>query len=525
MAGKTRISLGAVSAAALALALAACGPQQRQASVDNQAVAAMLPPLPQVQPLVSGPATPIRRAPPTAALPAVQRLGYADAPRDDRYAWIDRADWISDTIGDAPPDYSFDYDGVEPWVWQTSGDYVTYAEPIDDGYRYYYYEPGADEPYLVRDPYYSYGYRDGRIVTVYGRDGRFIEAIEAQRQAEAASRYYARARALRIAAREREQRGVAAAQWAERRAVLAAARADWSEARQRVPDWQAYRQRHAAEESQRLQPERIARAQAAERFAAWQREGQPGRPPHLYAPDTGRADRRDGARQIDQARQQEQHAVDLQRQAQRDMTQQHAAAEQQQQAQRTQANAQRDAARQRAAIDQQQALQERQAAVDQRGLRIRQQRDAQRQQVEQHRAVQQQQAQQQAIEQRGQLARQQREVQRQEAEQQRAVQQQQVRQRTSEQRGQQMQQQREAQRQQADQQRAAQQAQQRAAEQRGEQMRQQRDAQRQQAEQQRAQQMQQRQQAQQQAAQQRAAEQQQHAAQHQQPGPGRDRER
>ncbi|MEO7170851.1 MAG: hypothetical protein ABIY39_10800, partial [Sphingomonas sp.] len=249
MAGKTRILLSAASAVALALTLAACGPQQRQASVDNQAGAATLPPLPQVQPLVAGPATPIRRAPPTAALPAVQRLGYADAPRDDRYAWIDRADWISDTIGDAPPDYSFDYDGVEPWVWQTSGDYVTYAEPIDDGYRYYYYEPGADEPYLVRDPYYSYGYRDGRIVTVYGRDGRFIEAIEAQRQAEAASRYYARARALRIAARERERQGVVAAQWVARRPVLAAARADWSEARQRVPDWQAYRQRHAVKES------------------------------------------------------------------------------------------------------------------------------------------------------------------------------------------------------------------------------------------------------------------------------------
>ncbi len=129
----------------------------------------------------------MRRARPR--LPAARPLGYAEAPHDDRYAWIDRANWISDTIGDAPPDYCFDYDGVEPWVWETGDDYLTYAEPIDDGYRYYYYEPGADYPYLVRDPYYSYGYRDGRIATVYDRQGRYLAVAEAQRQAEAASRY------------------------------------------------------------------------------------------------------------------------------------------------------------------------------------------------------------------------------------------------------------------------------------------------------------------------------------------------
>ncbi len=116
-------------------------------------------------------------------------LGEAEALHDDRYAWIDRADWISDTIGDAPPDYYFDYDGVEPFVWETGGDYLTHAEPIDDGYRYYYYEPGADYPYIGRDPYYSYGYRDGRIASVYDRQGRYLAAAEAQRQAEAASRY------------------------------------------------------------------------------------------------------------------------------------------------------------------------------------------------------------------------------------------------------------------------------------------------------------------------------------------------
>jgi hypothetical protein len=518
MAGTTRISLRRASATALALALAACG-QQRQASIDNTAAAqnvqalGALPPLPEVQPLAEGPATPVRYAPPVSRLPSTQTLGYADAPQDARYAWIDRADWISDTIGDAPPDYYFDYDGVEPWAWQTSGDYLTYAEPIDDGYRYYYYEPGADYPYLVRDPQYSYGYRDGRIATIYDRQGRYLAAGEARRQAESASRYYARARALRVAARGNDRRGVAAAQWAARRPVIAAARTDWREARQRVPDWQAYRQRHAADESQRLQPERVIRQRAAERFASWQQEGQAGRPPQLYGRPNDRADRAEGARQADQRRQQ----------SQRDMTQQRAGHERQQQqaaqqqvrdGQRAQAEAQRDAARQRAATDQQRSVQQQAARRDQ----------ARREPVPELQRAQQQAARQQQVQQQGQQLRQQREAQHRQAEQRRgqqqAVRQQQAQQRGTEQRGQQMRQQRDAQRQQAEQQRAVQQqqAQQRGADQRGQQVRQQRDAQRQQAEQQHgqqraAQQQQAQQQAVQQRAQQQAAQQQQHAAQ------------
>ena len=109
---------------------------------------------------------------------------------------------LLDTIGDAPPDYAFDYDGVEPWAWETADRYDIYAEPIDDGWRYYYYAPGAIEPFLVRDPAYSYGYRNGRVVAVYGGDGRYLDRVAALRQAEAAARYFARAGALRAAARD-----------------------------------------------------------------------------------------------------------------------------------------------------------------------------------------------------------------------------------------------------------------------------------------------------------------------------------
>jgi len=58
----------------------------------------------------------------------------------------------------ARPDYEFEYDGIEPWAWETEDDWILYAEPLETGYRYYYYEPGEDYPYFVRDPDYGYDY-------------------------------------------------------------------------------------------------------------------------------------------------------------------------------------------------------------------------------------------------------------------------------------------------------------------------------------------------------------------------------
>src|SRR3546814_3268294 len=67
-------------------------------------------------------------------------------------------------------------------------------EPIDDGYRTYYYQPGAAEPYFIRDPYYGYGYSGGTIAVIYGPDGRALDRARWAQQRRAASRYYARAR-------------------------------------------------------------------------------------------------------------------------------------------------------------------------------------------------------------------------------------------------------------------------------------------------------------------------------------------
>src|SRR3546814_12667298 len=87
-----------------------------------------------------------------------------------------------------------------------------------------YYQPGAAEPYFIRDPYYGYGYSGGTIAVIYGPDGRALDRARWAQQRRAASRYYARARHLRGAARHRHHYGVAARQWAVRRDAIDHAR-------------------------------------------------------------------------------------------------------------------------------------------------------------------------------------------------------------------------------------------------------------------------------------------------------------
>lgn len=402
MFGTGKFPLGA-SLLALAFALSGCGKQTAQ---DNQQVAvaaesssAALPPLPAVMPLVAGPAAPVRKAPAAAALPKARALDYASAAGNDRYAWIDRADRISDAIGDAPPDYAFDYaDGEQPYGWETAGGYRTFAEPTDDGYRYYYYDPGADEPYLVRDSDYSYGYADGRIVSIYDRGGRALSDYELRRRGDWASRYYERARELRRAAEARHRRGVVAAQWADRRSAFSGQRDQWDRARYAEPEWRAYRNDHRGDDA-RLAAEREARAQAARQFSAWQGQGFRGDAPVLYQPrpaDPRRnggltpqqvaENRRDTARQQQILQQQQAQQQREQMQQQRVQEQQRAQAERQRQAQQAQAQALQQR-QQAAAVQQRSAEQAQQARLAQQKQEM-----AQKQQAQQHAAAQAQQA-------------------------------------------------------------------------------------------------------------------------------------
>ncbi|GAA0295547.1 hypothetical protein GCM10009087_01620 [Sphingomonas oligophenolica] len=258
---------GAAAAAAIVagLALAGCNPQ---GGTGRDQAAYQLPALPATLPLAPGGTTEPAHAPAAALLPASRRIGTARVadPRDD-YAYADDASGFADALGDAPPDYGFYYDDVEPWAWQGYDNSIEFVEPLSDGYRYYYYRPGADSPYFVRDPSYGYGYDGGRLAVVYGPDGSIIPDGDYGPRLDYASRYYARGRALYGASRER--RPVIAANWAARQKAIVDARR-WAAERAAQPSWQEYHQRTAPQQARHWDEEQARRRADAVRFAAWQ---------------------------------------------------------------------------------------------------------------------------------------------------------------------------------------------------------------------------------------------------------------
>ncbi|HXQ47980.1 MAG TPA: hypothetical protein VN806_15285, partial [Caulobacteraceae bacterium] len=154
-------------AAASVLAVAGCNQATTPTSVSSApAPLAALP-------LAESAAPPIAPAPVADQLPPAPaaRVGALANP-GDVYAYADNADAMNAGFGDAPPDYAVDYNGGRPWVWQGDDQSARIAESLADGAnRYYYYEPGQDAPYLVRDEGYSYGFDGGVLVVIYGPDG------------------------------------------------------------------------------------------------------------------------------------------------------------------------------------------------------------------------------------------------------------------------------------------------------------------------------------------------------------------
>jgi len=266
-----RPSIWVIAGALMAMGLAGCDQKK-----DVPAQASNGPALP----LTTGPATAVVTAPAASALPAAPRvrIGRVTNP-SDRYAYVDRATEMSDAIGQAPPDYGFDYDGVHPWVWRGSNREVRLVEPVEGGYRYYFYRPGASEPYLVRDTRYSYGFSDGQLVIVYDNDGRALPPEYVDRRADDASRYFARATALYDASLRRERRSVNAANWAARRDELDAERSRLEAQQNQQDDWRSYHAQHEAEDQAYWRGERDQRDRSARSFNDWQSRGYNGPPP------------------------------------------------------------------------------------------------------------------------------------------------------------------------------------------------------------------------------------------------------
>ena len=254
----------AIAAMAAVLALAGCNPS---GNVDRSQ-SATLPALPATLPLAPGDATPAALAPPATLLPTARRINavrVAD-PRDS-WAYADDAYDFAGALGDAPPDYGFDYDGVEPWAWQGYDNSIEFIEPLGSGYRTYYYRPGADTPYFVRDPDYGYGYDGGQLAVVYGPDGSLLPYGDYGPRLDYASRYYARGRDLYRASQQR--RPVVGANWAARQAAIVATRDRWAGQRTAQPDWEAYHQRTAPQQTQHWGQEQARRRADTVRFDAW----------------------------------------------------------------------------------------------------------------------------------------------------------------------------------------------------------------------------------------------------------------
>lgn len=212
--------------------------------------AAYLPTLaPAWQDLPSAPPAPVRHA--------------AYAPD---YGYAERAYALDQAFYDAPPDYGvYDLEG-EPWAWRSDDGYLMFAEPIDVGYRYYYYEPGHDYPFFVRTPDYGYGYgAGGALLAAYAASGELLPYGRAYELAARAGRYWGRARALYASAQIRPA-PVVYETWLSRRPQLASSREPWMSAAVRAPGWRSYRERHESRDVRHFARERERRSEQVERL-------------------------------------------------------------------------------------------------------------------------------------------------------------------------------------------------------------------------------------------------------------------
>jgi hypothetical protein len=161
---------------------------------------------------------------------------------DVAYGWAERAYDEQRRFYDAPPAYSFDYGDTDALVWRTDDDWSMYAEPWDQGYRYYYYEPGAAYPYFVRDEDYGYGYDpSGVLVAVFDAAGAYLAADRYSRFAPDAGRYWARGHDLRSAGMRAPRIAVDERTWATRAPLITRSAESWLRAGERQRNWTTWR--------------------------------------------------------------------------------------------------------------------------------------------------------------------------------------------------------------------------------------------------------------------------------------------
>ena len=232
-----------VSATVAVLSLAACQkPAQTAAASPNVLPPGALPldPAPPPGYAVS--------APTPSALPPAPPARFTPAARGQRYRYVERAAAMNDAFDRSPPDYAVDYRGTRPWVWRAHNGAYRVAEQVPGGERYYYYDQGAAEPYLVRDPQYTYAYDQGRFVEMYDGYGRPVAPDVAAAQASYAGRYLYYARQLYQAARDNRREAAYAEHWRARQSVEFAEHQQWRDRQQSDAEWRDWHDRNAPQE-------------------------------------------------------------------------------------------------------------------------------------------------------------------------------------------------------------------------------------------------------------------------------------
>lgn len=363
-----------VSATVAVMSLAACQKPAQTAAVDPNALPLGALPLNQAPP--PGYAAP---APTPSALPPAPLARFAPAPRNQRYRYVERAAAMNDAFAQSPPDYAIDYQGTRPWVWRAHNGAYRVAEQVPGGERYYYYDRGVSEPYLIRDPQYTYAYDQGQFVEMYDGYGRPLSPDVAAAQAAYAGRYLYYARQLYLAARDNRREAAYAANWQARQSAEFAQHQQWRDEQQRDAEWRDWHDQNDQREQAVWRDDRsqrqgysagtVAAAAGAAGVAGWllgsqhhPHDGQPYANSDQQAQAVALA--RQQQAQSDLARQQQAAMVARGQQAQSDqMAQQQAARQAQIAAQAHQQQAQSDLARQQ---------QERQQAAQQQTARQQQ---------------------------------------------------------------------------------------------------------------------------------------------------------
>lgn len=243
--------LGAAGLAALALA--ACREDERSARIA-----------------VPDPTPPALLATHDGGLPYADPATVNWHEPERGYAWAERAYGLQRAFQASPPDYAFDYGGVQPWVWETADDWAMYAEPYEDEYRYYYYEPDAAYPYFVYDGDHGYGYdAAGLLVALFDSDGDYLPYSQYDDVAPLAGRYYAHGRDLRNHAVRARHIPVTQDVWVSYAPRILATSEPWLRAAREDDGWRAWRAKSGERELKRFVKEEQRRERKA---AKWARE-------------------------------------------------------------------------------------------------------------------------------------------------------------------------------------------------------------------------------------------------------------